>query len=75
MTVGAAASFAALADGPWQLGGLLGAVFGVCALLSLSLWCTTGLLLARALRSDTQWRALNMILGAFLALSIVLIWI
>lgn len=74
MTVGAAASFAALADGPLRLGALLGALFGLCALLSLSLWCTAGLLLARAMRSDKQWRALNIALGGLLALSIVPIW-
>lgn len=74
MTVGAAASFAALANGPGQLGMLLGTIFGCCALLSLSLWCTTGVLLARALKSETQWRALNIALGGLLALSVVPIW-
>lgn len=75
MTVGAAASFAALTDGPFRLGALLGTVFGSCALLSLSLWCAAGLLLARAIRSEAQWRALNMVLGALLALSVAPIWL
>jgi threonine/homoserine/homoserine lactone efflux protein len=74
MTLGAAASFAALASGPVRLGALLGAVFGVFALASLALWCAAGLLLARTMRSDAQWRALNIALGVLLALSVVPIW-
>ena len=75
MTVGAAASFAALANGPIRLGLLLGVVFGLAAALSLSLWCVAGLLLARALRTEAQWRALNIALGVLLAVSIVPIWL
>lgn len=75
MTLGAAASYAALASNPARLGTLLGAVFGLSALFSLSLWCGAGLLLARAMRSDAQWRALNLALGVLLALSVVPIWL
>ena len=75
MTVGAAASFAALAGGPTRLGLLLGITFGLCALLSLSLWCTAGVLLARLLRTDRQWRALNATLAVLLAASVVPIWL
>ncbi len=74
MTLGAAASFAALAAGPFQLGVLLGCAFGVAAMLSLSLWCVAGLLLARLLRSDAQWRALNLALGLLLVVSIGTMW-
>lgn len=74
MTLGAAASFGSLASGPLGPCVLLGTVFGVFALLSLSAWCATGLLLARAMRSDAQWRALNTVLGGLLALSIVPMW-
>ena len=75
MTVGAAASFAALADGPVRLGLLLFAAFGAAATLSLSLWCMAGLMLARLLRDDRQWRIVNATLGAMLALSVVPIWL
>lgn len=34
-----------------------------------------GLALARAIRRDSQWRALNIVLGVLLALSIVPIWL
>ena len=75
MTVGAAASFAALADGPVRLGLLLFAAFGLSATLSLSLWCSAGLMLARLLRGDRQWRIVNAVLGSLLALSVVPIWL
>lgn len=74
MTLGAAASFAALASGPLQLGALLGCAFGIAAILSLSLWCMAGLLLARLLRSDRHWRIVNALLGLLLAASIVPMW-
>lgn len=75
MTTGAAASFAAMADGPLRLALLLGLAFGLSATLSLSLWCGAGLLLARLLRTERQWRILNMALGALLALTVVPLWL
>ncbi len=75
MTLSAASSFTALSSDPARLGTLLGTVFGLFALLSLSLWCVAGLLLARAMRSDMQWRTLNGVLGVLLALSVVTIWL
>lgn len=75
MTTGAAASFAALADGPLHLALLLGSAFGGAAALSLSLWCGAGLVLARLLRTDRQWRLLNAALGALLALTVVPLWL
>ncbi|CCV08694.1 Lysine exporter protein (LYSE/YGGA) [Mesorhizobium metallidurans STM 2683] len=74
MGLGAAASFAALANGPLQLALLLGAVFGLAAALSLSLWCVAGTLLARLLGTERQWRVLNIALGLLLAASIVPMW-
>lgn len=74
VTLGAAASFAAMADSPLQLGALLGASFALGALLSLSLWCIAGLLLARLLRTDAQWRMLNIVLGVLLAASVAPMW-
>lgn len=74
MTLGAAAAFATLAGNPLQLGVLLGTFFAVGALLSLSLWCLTGLVLARLLQTETQWRILNIGLGVLLAASIAPMW-
>ena len=74
MTLGAAASFATLAGSPLRLGALLGTFFALGALLSLSFWCLAGLLLARLLRTDTQWRILNIVLGVLLAASIAPMW-
>ncbi|WP_410012928.1 LysE family translocator [Sodalis sp. C49] len=75
MTLGAAASFASLAAGPIHLALTLGGSFGLAAILSLSLWCIAGLLLARLLRTDTQWHALNALLGILLAVSIIPMWL
>jgi threonine/homoserine/homoserine lactone efflux protein len=75
MTTGAAASFMALADGPARLGLLLGLAFGLSAVLSLSLWCGAGLLLARLLRTERQWHVLNAFLGIVLVLTVVPLWL
>lgn len=75
MTLGAAASFAALADGPIRLATLLGLTFGAAAAASLAVWCMAGQLLARLLRTDRQWRALNAILGVVLVASIIPMWL
>jgi len=74
MALGAAASFAALASGPLQLALLLGSAFGLAAAVSLSLWCMAGLLLARLLRTERQWRVLNAVLGLLLVASIIPMW-
>ncbi len=75
MTTGAGASFAGLVDQPVQLVTLLGAAFGLAAIVSLSIWCSAGLVLSRLLRTDTQWHAVNAILGALLAASVVPMWL
>nr|WP_298682171.1 LysE family translocator [uncultured Dongia sp.] len=75
MTLGAAASFATQASGPGHLALLLGAAFGVAGMLSMMLWCSAGLMLAKLLRSERQWRMLNICLALLLALSIVPMWL
>lgn len=74
MTMGAAASFSALASGPFHLALILSLTFGATASVSLVIWCLTGQMLARILRHDWQWKALNITLGALLALSIIPMW-
>ena len=74
MALGAAASFAMLANGPVKLAMLLGATFGLAALASLSLWCAAGIVLARLLKTPRQWRVLNAVLGVLLATSIAPMW-
>jgi len=74
MTMGAAASFSALANGPAHLALILSLAFGVTASASLVIWCLTGQILARVLKRDWQWTALNVTLGALLVLSIASMW-
>lgn len=61
MTTGAGASFAGLVDHPMELAVLLGAAFGLAASVSLTIWCLAGLVLARLLRTTTQWHTVNAI--------------
>ncbi|CAN0626363.1 LysE family translocator [Burkholderia multivorans] len=74
MTVGAAASFALLANSPSRLALLLAAAFGLAACVSLALWCALGMLLARLFRTPLHWRILNFAMGALLAASIIPTW-
>jgi threonine/homoserine/homoserine lactone efflux protein len=75
MTMGAAASFGAIAAGPLQLALVLAGAFGAASTVSLILWCVAGQLLARMLRSERQWRILNGVLALLLALSILPMWL
>lgn len=75
MTLGAAASFSTLANSPRNLAFLLAAAFGCAASLSLMFWCTAGLILARFIKTNRQWRILNVSLATLLVLSILFVWI
>jgi threonine/homoserine/homoserine lactone efflux protein len=74
MALAASAAHAGVAPGPAALAAVLGLVFGAAAAISLLLWCAFGLLLARAVRTSAQWRAVNALLGAALAASVLPIW-
>jgi threonine/homoserine/homoserine lactone efflux protein len=74
MTVGAAASFAALASGPATLAILLGSTFCLVAAFSLAVWCALGQWLGRLLKTAWQWRVLNVSLACLLAISIIPMW-
>jgi threonine/homoserine/homoserine lactone efflux protein len=75
MAVGAAGAYTALADDPVKLGLLLAGVFGVAAIVSLLLWCSGGQVLARLLKTERQWRAVNIALALLLAASILPMWL
>ncbi|RZF28565.1 LysE family translocator [Paraburkholderia sp. UYCP14C] len=74
MTIGAAASFAVLANDPNRLAMLLGAAFGVAACASLALWCALGVLLGRLFQTPRHWRMLNLAMGVLLAASVIPTW-
>lgn len=73
-SLAAAASFAALGAGPLGFALLLAATLGLTAAVSLCLWCAAGLVLARTLRTDRQWRMVNAGLGLVLAISVLPMW-
>lgn len=70
-----AAAFATGTPDPLRSALLLSGVLGTAAVASLSLWCAGGVLLARRLRTERQWRVVNAALGALLALSVLPIWL
>jgi threonine/homoserine/homoserine lactone efflux protein len=74
MVTGAAASFASLSMHPMQLAVVLGSAFGLAAAVSLTIWCVAGLVLARLLRTELHWHAINTTLGALLAASAIPLW-
>jgi threonine/homoserine/homoserine lactone efflux protein len=74
MALSAAASFATLADSPIVLAGILGAVFGVAATASLSLWCLFGMFLVSKLSARQHWRIVNGALALMLAVTILSLW-
>lgn len=75
MTLGAAASFAALAHSPLRLAILLGITFVLFSAFSLTVWCSAGILLGRLLKTTGQWRALNIVMGVLLAASVLPMWV
>jgi threonine/homoserine/homoserine lactone efflux protein len=74
MAVAAGSSYAGLSDGPFRLALLLGCIFGAAAAVSLTLWCTAGSWLSRMLKTERQWRVVNIILGLLLVASIIPMW-
>ena len=75
MALGAATSFAAVASDPMRRAIVLALTFGLAAAMSLTAWCVGGLLLVRVLRTTGQWRAVNIVLGLLLVVSIVPMWV
>ncbi len=75
MTLSAAAAFAGPGIGTAQLTGVFGVCFGVAAASSLTLWCGAGTVFARLLRTDRQWRTVNIVLAALVIASIVPMWV
>lgn len=74
MAFAAAGAYAKLADDPLVLAALVGGIFFSAAGLSLTVWCLGGAWLARTIRADWQWRALNIAFAVLLVGSVVLIW-
>ena len=74
MAVSAASAYATLSNSPLKLALILGAVFASAAILSLTLWCIGGQWLARILKSEQQWRWVNIALGLLLAASVIPMW-
>ena len=75
MAVSAAAGFSTISVDPLILAATLGAAFAVVLAPNLVLWCAGGQLLTRILRTDRQWRIVNVVLGLLLVVSIAPMWL
>jgi threonine/homoserine/homoserine lactone efflux protein len=73
--VSVASGYSALSADPVVLAAVLGAVFTAVVGPNLVVWCQAGHLVAERLRSDRQWRVLNLVLAALLVGSIVPMWL
>lgn len=74
MAIAAASAYAGLSASPLHLALLLGMIFGLAATVSLTLWCMGGQWLSRTLKTDRQWRIVNISLGLLLAASVIPMW-
>lgn len=74
LAVASASAYAAITNSPAQLLFILGTVFGLAALVSLTLWCISGQWLSQVIKTDRAWRAFNIALALLLAASIIPMW-
>ncbi|MEF3365304.1 LysE family translocator [Methylocystis sp. 9N] len=75
IAIAATAAFANLTSSAASLALIMATVFGICAAFSLSMWCAGGFLLSRMLRSERQWRVVNVSLGILLVISVIPLWL
>lgn len=75
MAVAAAGAYADLAADPVRLAFLLGGVFGTAATGSLFPWCLGGGWLSRHLKTERQWRIVNIVLALLLVASVPPMWL
>jgi threonine/homoserine/homoserine lactone efflux protein len=75
VTMGASSSFANLVSTPAGQALLMGGTFLAFAAVSMTFWCSTGRALARLLRTERQWQALNLTMALLLAASILPMWL
>jgi threonine/homoserine/homoserine lactone efflux protein len=75
MALSATAGYAALAPSAPRLALVLSLVFAVIAVPNWLLWCGGGQAVSRTLRTDRSWRIANTVLGLFVVVSIVPMWL
>jgi threonine/homoserine/homoserine lactone efflux protein len=73
--ISVASGYSALSTNPVVLAAVLGAVFTVVVGPNLIMWCQAGHLIAERLKTDRQWRILNLVLATLLVVSIIPMWL
>ena len=74
MAVATASTYSGLSRSPLVLALVAGVVFAAAAASSLTLWCSGGAWLTRLIKTESQWRAVNITLALLLAASVALMW-
>jgi threonine/homoserine/homoserine lactone efflux protein len=73
--ISVASGYSALSSNPVVLAAILGTVFAMVVAPNLMMWCKAGYLIAERLKTDRQWRILNIVLAALLVVSIIPMWL
>lgn len=71
MSLGAAASYAIPQVTPGLQAIIQGLTLGLAGLLSLSLWCVAGSVLARQIKTESGWRRINRLMALLLVVSVI----
>lgn len=74
VTLSAAAAFSGVGLESAFFAGLLALAFGTASIISMSIWCVAGTMIAQFLRSDFQWRVVNIALGISLGVAVIPLW-
>jgi threonine/homoserine/homoserine lactone efflux protein len=73
--ISVASGYSALSTNPVVLAAILGGLFATLVAPNLIMWCQAGYLIAERLKTDRQWRILNLVLAALLVVSIIPMWL
>jgi threonine/homoserine/homoserine lactone efflux protein len=73
--ISVASGYSGISSNPVVLATVLGAVFTVVVAPNLIVWCHAGHLIAARLRTDRQWRTVNLVLATLLVASTIPMWL
>jgi threonine/homoserine/homoserine lactone efflux protein len=73
--ISVASGYSALSANPVVLAAMLGTLFAMVVGPNLIMWCQAGHLIAERLKTDRQWRTMNLVLATLLVVSIIPMWL
>ena len=75
MGLAAAGAYAEFTSSSLELALVLALAFGCAAMGAMIVWCLGGTLLARMLKTEAQWLAVNILLAVVTVISVATVWI